>query len=89
MRSLGPRTNLKKTYPRCHYNSKGKSKKQFSTEKEAEEYITSHKLEGYTIYLCRICNMYHISHKNKTNNKINTRHAENKINGNTAEKTDI
>ena len=65
MRSLGPRSNLKKTYPRCHYNSKGKSKKQFSTEKEAEEYIASHKLEGYTIYKCRVCNMYHISHKNK------------------------
>ena len=65
MRSVGPRSNLKKTYPRCHYNSKGKSKKQISTEKEAEEYIASHKLEGYTIYLCRVCNMYHISHKNK------------------------
>ncbi len=65
MRSVGPRTNLKKTYPRCHYNSKGKSKKQFSTVKEAEEYIASHKLEGYTIYECRVCSMYHISHKNK------------------------
>ena len=65
MRSVGPRSNLKKTYPRCHYNSKGKSKKQFSTEKEAEEYIASHKLEGYSIYKCRVCNMYHISHKNK------------------------
>jgi len=65
MRSVGPRTNLKKTYPRCHYNSKGKSKKQFSTAKEAEEYIASHKLEGYTIYQCRVCNMFHISHKNK------------------------
>jgi len=65
MRSVGPRTNLKKTYPRCHYNSKGKSKKQFATEKEAEEYIAAHKLVGYTIYQCRVCNMYHISHKNK------------------------
>ena len=65
MRSLGPRTNLKKTYPRCHYNSKGKSKKQFSSVKEAEDYIFSHKLKGYTIYKCRVCNMYHISHKNK------------------------
>lgn len=65
MRSVGPRTNPKKTYPRCHYNSKGKSKKQFSSVKEAEDYIASHKLEGYTIYLCRVCNMYHISHKNK------------------------
>ncbi len=65
MHTVGPRTNLKKTYPRCHYNSKGKSKKQFSTEKEAEKYIASRKLEGYTIYLCRVCNMYHISHKNK------------------------
>lgn len=66
MHSLGPRSNLQKTYPRCHYNSKGKSKKQFSTEKEAEEYINSHKLQGYTIYQCRVCSMYHISHKNKT-----------------------
>lgn len=65
MQSVGARSNLKKTYPRCHYNSKGKSKKQFSTEKEAEEYITSHKLEGYTIYECPVCCMYHISHKNK------------------------
>ena len=68
MRSLGPRTNLKKTYPRCHYNSKGKSKKQFATVKEAEEYIASHKLGGYTIYECRVCSMYHISHKNKRKN---------------------
>ena len=68
MRSLGPRTNLKKTYPRCHYNSKGKSKKQFSSVKEAEEYISSHKLSGYTIYLCRVCNKFHISHKNKQKN---------------------
>ena len=65
MRSLGPRSNLKKTYPRCHYNSKGKTKKQFSSMKEAEDYITAHKLEGYTIYQCRVCSMYHISHKNK------------------------
>lgn len=67
MRSLGPRSNLKKTYPRCHYNSKGKSKKQFETEADAEEYISFHKLKGYTIYKCRVCNMYHISHKNKPN----------------------
>lgn len=67
MRSVGPRSNLKKTYPRCHYNSKGKSKKQFETEADAEEYISSHKLKGYTIYKCRVCNMYHISHKNKPN----------------------
>ena len=67
MRSVGPRTNLKKTYPRCHHNSKGKSKKQFETEADAEEYISSHKLKGYTIYKCRVCNMYHISHKNKPN----------------------
>ena len=65
MRSLGPRSNLKRTYPRCHYNSKGKTKKQFSSVKEAEDYITAHKLEGYTIYQCRVCGMYHISHKNK------------------------
>jgi hypothetical protein len=68
MRSLGPRTTLKKTYPRCHYNSKGKSKKQFETEKEAQDYIAAHKLSGYTIYLCRVCNKFHISHKNKPKN---------------------
>lgn len=68
MRSLGPRTNLKKTYPRCHYNSKGKSKKQFETEKEAQYYIAAHKLSGYTIYLCPVCNKFHISHKNKPKN---------------------
>lgn len=66
MRSVGPRTNLKKTYPRCHYNSKGKTKKQFSTEQDAKDYITSHKLKGYTIYECPVCSMFHISHKNKT-----------------------
>lgn len=86
MRSVGPRSNLKKTYPRCHYNSKGKSKKQFSTEKEAEEYIASHKLEGYTIYLCRVCNMYHISHKNKPKKDIE--HGKDKTNGNTAPEHD-
>ena len=68
MRSLGPRTTLKKTYPRCHYSSKGKSKKQFETEKEAQDYIAAHKLSGYTIYLCRVCNKFHISHKNKPKN---------------------
>lgn len=68
MRSLGPRTTLKKTYPRCHYNSKGKSKKQFETEKEAQDYIAAHKLSGYAIYLCRVCNKFHISHKNKPKN---------------------
>ena len=86
MRSVGPRSNLKKTYPRCHYNSKGKSKKQFSTEKEAEEYIASHKLEGYTIYLCRVCNMYHISHKNKQKEDIE--HGKDKTNGNTTQEHD-
>lgn len=70
MRSVGPRTNLKKTYPRCHYNSKGKTKKQFETSQEAEDYITSHKLEGYTIYQCRVCSMYHISHKNKNKDDV-------------------
>lgn len=88
MRSVGPRSNLKKTYPRCHYNSKGKSKKQFSTEKEAEEYITSHKLEGYTIYECRVCNMYHISHKNKISSKETTEYGKDKIDRESTPKSD-
>ncbi len=59
------RSNLTKTYPRCHYNSKGKMKKQFETEESAAEYISKKHLQGYTIYLCKVCNKYHISHKIK------------------------
>lgn len=59
------RSNLTKTYPRCHYNSKGKTKKQFETKDDAAQYIFKKHLQGYTIYLCKVCNKYHISHKNK------------------------
>jgi hypothetical protein len=59
------RSNLVKTYPRCHYNSKGKTKKQYETEEDAARYISIKHLHDYTIYLCKVCNKYHISHKNK------------------------
>ena len=59
------RDNVKMSYPRRHYNSQKKAKKQFQTIKEAENYIKERNLKGYTIYLCDICSMYHISHKNK------------------------
>lgn len=58
------RDNVKKSYPRRHYNSQKKTKKQFKTKEEAEEYLEKRKLKDYTIYLCDICSMYHISHKN-------------------------
>jgi hypothetical protein len=59
------RDSVKMSYPRRHYNSQKKAKKQFQTIEEAEDYIKQRKLEGYTIYFCDICSMYHISHKNK------------------------
>ena len=59
------RDSVNTSYPRHHYNSQKKTKKQFETKKDAEEYIIIHKLENYTIYFCDICSKYHISHKNK------------------------
>jgi len=59
------RSNPVQRYPRCHYNFKGKAKMSFESEDEAREYIKAKHLKGYTVYLCRVCNKYHISHRKK------------------------
>lgn len=46
---------------RKHYNKNKKAKISFLTEEEAFRYISKHKLLGYVIYKCTICNNYHIS----------------------------
>ena len=53
---------FEKSRPRQHYTSKGKSKKTYETEKEANKYISKHRLYGMTSYFCRVCNKYHIGH---------------------------
>ena len=53
---------FEKSRPRQHYTSKGKSKKAYDTEEEANRYISKHKLMGMQAYLCRQCNKYHIGH---------------------------
>lgn len=60
---MRPRDNLTHKYPRYHYNRLGKSKLPFSSTEEAEKYINKMSLLGYSIYLCKDCNKYHISHK--------------------------
>ena len=59
------RNNPVHRYPRCHYNFKGKAKMAFDSEEEARKYIKAKHLKGYTVYICRVCNKYHISHRNK------------------------
>ena len=54
------RDNLQHSKPRCHYNYKGKTKQSFETEEQAIQFINKTKLKDYTVYLCRICNKYHI-----------------------------
>lgn len=53
---------FEKSRPRQHYTSNGKSKKTYSTEEEADKYISKHKLTGMVTYYCRVCNKYHIGH---------------------------
>lgn len=53
---------FEKSRPRQHYTPKGKSKKTYETEKEANKYISKHRLYGMTSYFCRVCNKYHIGH---------------------------
>lgn len=51
-----------KSRPRQHYNSKGSCKKSYTSEEEANKYISKHKLLGMRAYFCRVCNKYHIGH---------------------------
>ena len=53
---------FKRSRSRQHYTSKGKCKVAFDTEKQANRYISKHKLHGMKPYLCRVCNKYHIGH---------------------------
>lgn len=57
-----PRNNLKCKYPRCHYNKLGKTKQTFDSKELAEEYLNKMNLKDYTVYCCKYCNQYHISH---------------------------
>ena len=53
--------------PRTHWNiQRGKvhkAKLPYESQEEAEEFIEVHHLQGYTSYLCPVCNKYHIGHK--------------------------
>lgn len=60
---MNPRDNLKGKYPRYHYNKLGKAKQSFDTIELAEKYLKKMNLKDYTIYQCKYCNKYHISHK--------------------------
>ena len=42
----------------------------FESEEEARKYIKVKHLKEYTVYLCRVCNKYHISHKNKKGESV-------------------
>lgn len=59
------RSNPVMRYPRCHFNFKGKAKIAFETEADALAYIKAKHLKDYVVYLCRVCNKYHISHRKK------------------------
>ena len=66
---LAPRSNLQNKKPRCHYNRRGKTKMSFETEEDAIKYIKKMNLKDYIVYLCKVCNKYHISHKRNEINK--------------------
>ena len=66
---LAPRSNLQNKKPRCHYNKRGKNKMSFETEEDAIKYIKKMNLKDYIVYLCKVCNKYHISHKRNEINK--------------------
>lgn len=53
---------MEKSRPRQHFTSKGKCKESYDSEKEADKYISKHKLFSMKSYFCRICNKYHIGH---------------------------
>lgn len=51
---------------RCHYNKRGVAKRGFRSKDEAEAFIEAKGLQGYGIYQCKVCSMYHIG-KQTTN----------------------
>ena len=57
------RNNLREPRPRCHYNKSGQTKQTFDTEKEAKNFIKKLHLLNYSVYQCKLCNKYHVSHK--------------------------
>ena len=61
---MKPRDNLSTKYPRYHFNKLGKTKLTFDTIDEASDYLMRKHLNNYTIYQCKYCNKYHISHIN-------------------------
>ena len=70
MRRYVIREPLEKVLPRSHWNKKHgrvrKAKKSFDTEREALSFIKKHRLKGYHVYQCPVCNKYHIGHNGKT-----------------------
>ena len=53
---------------REHYTRKNglwKPKKKFDTSEDAEAWIKKYKLYGYSSYLCKVCNKWHIGMKKK------------------------
>ena len=59
---MHPKRPRRKHLPRTHYNNKRKSKIPFDTPETAEAYISKHHIYNVVIYLCPVCNFYHIGH---------------------------
>ena len=45
---------------RCHYNKHGVAKRGFRSKDEAERYIEDKGLQGYGVYRCKVCEMWHV-----------------------------
>lgn len=45
---------------RCHYNKRGVAKRGFRSKDEAEMYIEAKGLEGYGVYRCKVCELWHV-----------------------------
>ena len=57
---------LEKSLSRQHWNGwhgrVRKAKTPYESEKDANKFISVHKLKGYVSYLCRVCGKWHIGH---------------------------
>ena len=45
---------------RCHYNKRGMAKLGFRNKDEAERFIEAKGLEGYGVYRCKMCELWHV-----------------------------
>lgn len=59
---IHPKKPRRKHLPRAHYNKRHRSKVAFADPETAKAYISKHHIYNVEIYLCPICNFYHIGH---------------------------